>query len=126
MGTPDDKHEPRQRTSVRVRLRQKAQLTLPEEVRHVLRVGEGDEVEFTVEGNGRVTVRGHISIPADQAWFFIPERLAGKRQADDEIAADSRHDDCRTNGVGVSGGPDVRYATAAWIAGTLIGRRWLA
>ena len=26
------------------------------------------------------------SVPTDQAWFFTPERLAGKRQADDEIA----------------------------------------
>lgn len=86
MSTIDDKREPRPRTSVRVRLRRKAQLTLPEEVRHVLHVGEGDEVEFAVEADGRVTVRGYVSVPTDQAWFFTPERLAGKRQADDEIA----------------------------------------
>jgi AbrB family looped-hinge helix DNA binding protein len=88
MSTTEDKQQPRPRTptSVRARLRQKAQLTLPEEVRDVLHVGEGDEVEFTVEANGRVTVRGYVSVPADQAWFFTQERLAGKRQADDEIA----------------------------------------
>jgi antitoxin PrlF len=88
MSTSDDKRELRPGTSVRARLRQKAQLTLPEEVRHVLHVGEGDEVEFTVEANGRVTVRGYVSVPTDQAWFFTPERLAGKRQVDSEIAMD--------------------------------------
>ena len=88
MSTPDEKKESRLRTSVRARLRQKSQLTLPEEVRQVLHVGEGDEVEFTVEADGRVTVRGYVSVPTDQAWYFTPERLAGKRQADDEIAMD--------------------------------------
>lgn len=78
--------EPLPRTGIRVRLRQKAQLTLPEEVRHVLHVAEGDEVEFTVEASGRVTVRGYVSVPTDQAWFFTPERLAGKRQVENEIA----------------------------------------
>jgi antitoxin PrlF len=88
MSTSDDKQELRRQTSFRVRLRQKAQLTLPEEVRQVLHVGEGDEVEFAVEANGSVTVRGYVSVPTDQAWFFTPDRLAGKRQADDEIAMD--------------------------------------
>ena len=59
---------------------------MPEQVRHVLHVGEGDEVEFTVESNGRVTVRGYVSGPTDLVWFFASERLAGKREADDEIA----------------------------------------
>lgn len=54
----------------------------------MLHVGEGDEVEFTVEANGSVTVRGYVSVPTDQAWFFTPERLAGKRQVDDELAMD--------------------------------------
>jgi bifunctional DNA-binding transcriptional regulator/antitoxin component of YhaV-PrlF toxin-antitoxin module len=50
------KHEPGPRTSARARLRPKAQLTFPEEIRQILHVNEGDEVEFTVEGDGRVTV----------------------------------------------------------------------
>ena len=35
-------------------------------------VNEGDGVGLTVDG--------------DQGWFFTPERLAGKREADEEIA----------------------------------------
>ncbi len=60
---------------------------MPEEIRRALHVGEGDEVEFAVHQDGTVTVRGYVSIPTDQAWFFTRERLASKRQADDEIAA---------------------------------------
>ena len=86
MNHADATHEPRPRICLRARLRQKAQLTLPEEVRQALHVGEGDELEFTVEADGRVTVRGYVSVPTDQAWFFTSERHAGKRQADDEIA----------------------------------------
>jgi hypothetical protein len=52
-----------------------------------LHVGEGDEVEFSLHDDGTVTVRGFVSIPTDQAWFFTPEWLAGEQEADNEIAA---------------------------------------
>jgi antitoxin PrlF len=87
MSTPNAKMEPRARISARVKVRPKAQLTLPEEIRRALHVGEGDEVEFAVHDDGTVTVRGYISIPTDQAWFFTPEWLAGESEADEEIAA---------------------------------------
>lgn len=86
MSATGGKQEPQPRISVRARIRPKAQLTLPEEVRQALHVREGDEVEFTVQGDGTITVCGYISIPSDQAWFFTPERQAGKRQADEQIA----------------------------------------
>jgi antitoxin PrlF len=44
-------------------------------------------VEFAVHDDGTVTVRGFISIPTDQAWFFTPGWLSGEREADKEIAA---------------------------------------
>lgn len=87
MSGPDDKHEPPPRVSARARVRPKAQLTLPEEIRRVMHVSEGDEIEFVVHADGTITVRGYVSVPSDQAWFFTPEGLAGKQQADDEIAA---------------------------------------
>ena len=58
------------RTSARARLRQKAQLTLPEVIRKVLHVSEGDELEFSVDENGTVKVRGYVSIPSDVAWQY--------------------------------------------------------
>ena len=71
--------------TARVKVRPKAQLTLPDEIRRALHISEGDEVEFAVHDDGTVTVRGFISIPTDQAWFFTPDWLAGEREADEQI-----------------------------------------
>jgi antitoxin PrlF len=87
MSVPAAKVEPPPRISARAKVRAKAQLTLPEEIRRVLHIGEGDEVEFAVHDDGTITVRGYVSIPTDQAWFFTPDWLAGEREADDDIAA---------------------------------------
>lgn len=82
------KMEPEPRFSTRVKVRPKAQLTLPEEIRRALHIGEGDEVEFSIRDDGTITIRGYVSIPTDQAWFFTPQWLAGEREADEQIAAD--------------------------------------
>lgn len=86
MGMPAAKVEPEPRMRTRVKVRPKAQLTLPEEIRRALHIGEGDEVEFAVHIDGTVTIRGYVSIPTDQAWFFTPEWLTGEREADEDIA----------------------------------------
>jgi AbrB family looped-hinge helix DNA binding protein len=64
------------------------QVTLPAEIREALHVRSGDEIEFSVQEDGTVTVRGFTSIPTDQAWFFTPSWQAGERQADEQIARD--------------------------------------
>lgn len=43
------------------------------------------EVEFAAHDDGTITVRGYVSIPTDQAWFFTPEWLAGEREAEEEL-----------------------------------------
>jgi len=86
MSVPAAKIEPQPRIIARVKVRPKAQLTLPEEIRRALHISEGDEVEFTVHDDGTITVRGYVSIPTDQAWFFTPEWLAGEREAEEDIA----------------------------------------
>ena len=43
-----------------------------QEIRRALHISEGDEVEFAVHDDGTITVRGYVSIPTDQAWFFTP------------------------------------------------------
>lgn len=87
VSMPAGKMEPEPYISARVKVRAKAQLTLPEEIRRALHISEGDEVEFSVREDGTITVRGYVSIPTDQAWFFTPEWLAGEREADEDIAA---------------------------------------
>ena len=87
MMTLAGKVPPEARVKTRVKVRAKSQLTLPDEIRQALHIGEGDEVEFAVLDDGTVTVRGYISIPTDQAWFFTPEWLAGEQEADEDITA---------------------------------------
>jgi antitoxin PrlF len=87
MNVPGARHEPPPLINARAKLRSKAQLTLPEEIRRAMHVSEGDEIEFAIQADGIITVRGYVSVPSDQAWFFTPEGLAGKQQADDQIAA---------------------------------------
>jgi antitoxin PrlF len=86
VSVPAARVGPQPRLRARVRLRPNAQLALLEEIRRVLHISEGDEVEFSVHDDGTMTVRGYVSIPTDQAWFFAPEWLAGEREADQEIA----------------------------------------
>jgi bifunctional DNA-binding transcriptional regulator/antitoxin component of YhaV-PrlF toxin-antitoxin module len=64
------------RANARARLRQKAQLTLPDPIRRALHVSEGDEVEFAVHHDGVITVRGYVSVPSDQAWYFTSGQQA--------------------------------------------------
>jgi AbrB family looped-hinge helix DNA binding protein len=52
MAVPAGKAEPEPRITARVKVRPKAQLTLPEEIRRALHIGEGDEVEFAVQEDG--------------------------------------------------------------------------
>ena len=68
-------------------MRRKNQVTLPREVAEALHIGEGDEVEFTIEDDGRVVLRGLTTVPADQAWFWSPSWQAGEREASEQIAA---------------------------------------
>ena len=89
MGVPAAKVEPQPRLSARARVRAKAQLTLPEDIRRALHISEGDEVEFSLHDDGTVTVRGFVSIPTRPGLvFFTPEWLAGEQEADTEIAAE--------------------------------------
>jgi antitoxin PrlF len=86
VGMPAAKIEPRPRITARVKVRPKAQLTLPEEIRRALHISEGDEVEFAVHDDGTITVRGYVSIPTDQAWFFTPQWLDSERETDNALA----------------------------------------
>jgi AbrB family looped-hinge helix DNA binding protein len=71
----------------RATLRSRGQLTLPPDVRQVLHVKDGDEIEFTVEADGTVVLRGLTMIPADQAWFWSATWQEGEREASEDIAA---------------------------------------
>ena len=69
-------------------MRAKAQLTLPEEIRRALEVREGDEVVFTVQEDGAITVQGFVSVPSDQAWFFTSDVLDRKQLTNREAGSE--------------------------------------
>ena len=71
------RQQPSRPVRARAKLRPKSQLTLPEEIRHALRVKEGDELEFAVQEDGTITVRGYVSVPSDQVWRYAPRQDSG-------------------------------------------------
>src|SRR4051794_17025053 len=79
-------NEPAQ-VSARTTLRNRGQVTLPAEVRAALHVEEGDDLEFTIDDSGHVSVRGLRLVPTDQAWFWTEEWQRGEREATAQIAA---------------------------------------
>ena len=87
-GKPPSQNSRPRSISARARLRPKSQLTLPEEIRRALRVTEGDEIEFQVDEDGTIIVRGYVSVPADHAWLY--ERRQGARRAPDSDLPGSR------------------------------------
>lgn len=70
----------------RTTLRAKGQVTLPEEIRSLARLEEGDllDAELTEDG---ILLRPQKVIDATQAWFWSPEWQAGEREADLDRAA---------------------------------------
>jgi antitoxin MazE len=55
-----------------VKVRDKYQVTIPEEVRAKIPLTVGERVEVTAEG-GKIVIRPIMEIPRDQAWFWAKE-----------------------------------------------------
>lgn len=66
------------------RLRNKGQVTLPQEVRQLLSAEEGDDLLFTVDAQGHVVISRAQVIPPDQVWFWSDrwQRMEREAQAD--------------------------------------------
>jgi AbrB family looped-hinge helix DNA binding protein len=71
---------------VRGSVRTKGVVTIPQEIRHLVDLNEGDEVIFTVE-DGKVVLTPAAVVPRDQAWFWTREWQAAEREADAEADA---------------------------------------
>ena len=72
-------------TILRSRLRVKGQITVPTEIRNLLRVEEGDELVFLVDEDGRVYIERVQIIPPDQAWFWRERWQRMEREAQKDI-----------------------------------------
>jgi len=57
---------------VTVKVREKYQVTIPEEVRGKIPLKVGERVEVTARGN-EIIIRPVVEIPREQAWFWSRE-----------------------------------------------------
>ena len=55
-----------------VKVREKYQVTIPEEVRGKIPLKVGERVEVTARGS-EIVIRPIVEIPRDQAWFWSKE-----------------------------------------------------
>ncbi|MDQ2934681.1 MAG: AbrB/MazE/SpoVT family DNA-binding domain-containing protein [Chloroflexota bacterium] len=67
-----------------IRLRPKGQLTLPDSVRRLAHVDEGDVFEVSVGAQG-IVLRPKKLVDADEAWFWTEAWQRGERRASEEI-----------------------------------------
>jgi len=72
------------KTIYKTRLRNKGQVTVPQEIRKLLGVEEGDDLLFFTDNAGRVVVSRAQIIDPDQAWFWSDrwQRMEREAQAD--------------------------------------------
>lgn len=86
MSTKHDRSDCRAHRRVRAVMRRKNQVTLPRDVAEALHIREGDEVEFAINADGEVVLRGMTVVPADQTWFWESSWQEGEREATAQIA----------------------------------------
>ena len=55
-----------------VKVREKYQVTIPEDVREKIPLKVGERVEVVAREN-EIVIRPIIEVPRDQAWFWTPE-----------------------------------------------------
>lgn len=67
------------------RVRGKGQITLPDGVRKMARLTDGDYLEVSFE-EGAIIMRPKKLIDADQAWFWTDSWQRGEREASQDIA----------------------------------------
>jgi AbrB family looped-hinge helix DNA binding protein len=72
------------KTIYKTRLRNKGQVTVPQEIRNLLGVEEGDDLLFYTDEAGRIVVSRAQIIDPDQAWFWKNrwQRMEQEAQAD--------------------------------------------
>jgi len=61
-------------------------VTLPADVRRKLRLGDGSQLEVAIEDD-HITLRPARVVPAEDAWAYTAENLAGIRRALEDVKA---------------------------------------
>jgi AbrB family looped-hinge helix DNA binding protein len=69
-----------------VRLRDKGQLTIPDQVRRAVHLEEGDYLAVSIH-DGAIVLEPKTIIDASQAWFWRADWQVGEREASEDIAS---------------------------------------
>ncbi|MDH6110870.1 AbrB family looped-hinge helix DNA binding protein [Kitasatospora sp. MAP12-15] len=72
-------------------MRKKGVVTIPQEIRELLDLQEGDHLVVAVE-DGRIVMTPASVIPDDQAWFWTPEWQTKEQEVDEALANGERGD----------------------------------
>ncbi|SDX03803.1 looped-hinge helix DNA binding domain-containing protein, AbrB family [Alicyclobacillus hesperidum] len=67
-----------------VRIKRKAQVTIPKSILESLQLHENDLLEARVE-NGAIVLIPAVAVPRDQAWYWTEEWQREEREVDREI-----------------------------------------
>ena len=73
-------------SAMSARILRRGQITLPQRVREIARLKEGDPVEFEVVPEG-ILMHPQKAIDATQAWYWTAAWQAGEAAASADIAA---------------------------------------
>jgi AbrB family looped-hinge helix DNA binding protein len=73
-------------TFYKSRLRNKGQITVPQEIRSLLEAQEGDDLVFSTDEHGHVIISRAQIISPDQAWFWSERWQRLEREAQEDIA----------------------------------------
>ena len=73
-----------------IRVRKKAQVTLPQSVRQALNIEEGDLLEVRVK-DGEIVLRVKKLVDKEQAWFWTKRWQEDEREAEEDIRAGRIH-----------------------------------
>ena len=67
-----------------VDLKQKSQVTIPNEVVKKLKLAVGDKLDVVVK-DGKIIITPVVVIPKDQMWFFSKEWQDGEKDVDRQV-----------------------------------------
>ncbi len=73
-----------------VDLKQKSQVTIPNEVVKKLKLSVGDKLDVSVK-DGTIIITPVVVIPKDQIWFYDKNWQEGERLVDTQIAQGKIH-----------------------------------
>lgn len=73
-----------------IKVRKKAQVTLPHSVRKALKIEEGDFLDFRVS-DSEIILRVKKLVDKEQAWFWTRRWQEGEREANDDIRSGRVH-----------------------------------